>query len=68
MCYYRTSHFNQFTRYLQNEGKINPTEEPKAYSASPYRKPQKLSDRLLWKSECVSVAHRRYRFAENLKN
>ncbi|WP_251956210.1 hypothetical protein [Nostoc commune] len=28
---------------------------------SPYRKPQKLSDRLLWKSKCD-------RLAENLKN
>ncbi|MEH2070294.1 MAG: hypothetical protein V7K47_19410 [Nostoc sp.] len=25
-------------------------------------------DRLLWKSECVSVAYRKYRFGETLKN
>ncbi|MBN3897632.1 MAG: hypothetical protein V7L14_23950 [Nostoc sp.] len=38
------------------------------YSASPYRKPQKQSDRLLSKSErCLRRAIRR-RLAENLKN
>ncbi|MEH2125297.1 hypothetical protein [Nostoc sp.] len=32
------------------------------------QKTSKSSDRLLSKSECVSVAHRRYRLTESLKN
>ncbi|MBN3924711.1 hypothetical protein [Nostoc sp. NMS4] len=32
------------------------------------QKISKIKRSLLWKRECVSVAYRRYRFAENLKN